>query len=99
MHSVILNGKNYISSRRAAKLCTYTTDYVGQLCRSGKLDCTRVGRVWYVTEESVLKHKQNADESFAATRKFDSIKPLKEVEAKKIPESWSEVRQTNALHH
>ncbi len=38
----------------------YAQDYIGQLCRSGKLDCTMVGRSWFVTEESLLSHRENA---------------------------------------
>ena len=56
--SVLLEGKIYISSRRAAEISHYTTDYVGQLCRAGKVDCRVVGRVWFVTEESVLTHQK-----------------------------------------
>jgi len=56
--SVLLDGKIYISSRRAAEISHYTTDYVGQLCRSGKVDCRIVGRAWFVTEESVLAHQK-----------------------------------------
>ena len=56
--SVLLEGKIYISSRRAAEISHYTTDYVGQLCRSGKVDCRIVGRAWFVTEESILAHQK-----------------------------------------
>ncbi len=58
--SIILEGKIYISARRAAKIINYAQDYIGQLCRSGKLDCKMVGRSWFVTEESLLSHRENA---------------------------------------
>lgn len=61
--SIILQGKTYISARRAALLINYAQDYVGQLCRAGKLDCTMVGRSWFVTEESLLAHRENAIDS------------------------------------
>jgi hypothetical protein len=62
METITLNGKVYIASRLAAKLAGYAQDYVGQLCRMQKLDATRVGRVWYVTEESILNHKKTAEQ-------------------------------------
>ena len=60
--SLILEGKNYISARRAHEVTGYTSDYIGQLCRGGKLDCKMVGRGWFVTEDSIVKHKiSNSD--------------------------------------
>jgi hypothetical protein len=58
--SVILEGKIYISAKRAAKIINYAQDYIGQLCRSGKLDCKMIGRSWFVTEESLLAHRADA---------------------------------------
>ncbi len=55
-HNYISQGNNYISSKRASKISDYSSDYVGQLCREGKLDCKRVGHVWFVTEESLRAH-------------------------------------------
>ena len=49
-------GKKYISTRKAATLTKYAWDYVGQLCRLGKVDCRKVGKSWYVCQESILKH-------------------------------------------
>ena len=56
--SVLLEGKTYISSRRAAEIAGYSTDYVGQLCRAGKVECRVVGRAWFVTEESIIRHQK-----------------------------------------
>jgi hypothetical protein len=63
--SLIIEGKQYISARRAAEIAAYSNDYVGQLCRSGKLACRMVGRFWYVDEKSLRKHQQ---ESFKANQ-------------------------------
>ena len=54
-----LSGKKYISARRAAEITGYTSDYVGQLCRAGKIDATMVGRGWFISQESILLHKEN----------------------------------------
>ena len=53
------DGKKYISSSRAAKISGYVNDYIGQLCRDGKLDCRMVGRSWYVGLESLIQHKSS----------------------------------------
>ena len=55
--TLIIEGKQYISSRRAAEIAGYSNDYVGQLCRAGKLACRMIGRFWYVDEDSILRHK------------------------------------------
>jgi excisionase family DNA binding protein len=51
-----IQGKKYISSKRAAKLTGYAKDYIGQLARAGKIAGTRVGRAWYVDESALLNH-------------------------------------------
>lgn len=58
MDQLVLDNKKCISSKRAAQLTAYTTDYIGQLCRAEKIDGTLVGRNWYVNEESILNHKK-----------------------------------------
>ncbi len=50
-------GKKYVSSGRAGMLVGYTKDYVGQLARAGKLEAKVIGRNWYVSEDSIRKHK------------------------------------------
>jgi excisionase family DNA binding protein len=56
-NTVLIDGEEYISSNRAAKLVGYTKDYVGQLARAGKIKAKRVGRSWYIAESSINKHK------------------------------------------
>ena len=55
--NLILQDKNYISAKRAAEIFGYASDYIGQLCRSGKVECKMVGRSWFVTKESLVKHR------------------------------------------
>lgn len=79
--NLILEGKNYISARRAALIINYAQDYVGQLCRAGKLDCRMVGRSWFVTEESLLAHRAAAIEP----KSTEIMKVVEEkIEEKKI---------------
>lgn len=54
---LLFDGVRYVSSSRAAKLVGYTKDYVGQLCRAGKLEARFVGRSWYVSEDGIRRHK------------------------------------------
>lgn len=57
-----LGGTIYISSKRATEITGYSQDYIGQLARAGKIDAQRVAGLWYVLEESLLRHKHKADE-------------------------------------
>lgn len=54
---IFLSEKKYISARRAAEITNYTPDYIGQLCRKGKVSTTLVGRTRYVCEEEILAYK------------------------------------------
>ena len=57
MDELTLDGKTYISSKFAAKITGYAKDYVGQLCREGRVDARLVGRNWYVLEDSIREHR------------------------------------------
>ncbi|MCR4330698.1 MAG: hypothetical protein NUV49_02345 [Patescibacteria group bacterium] len=52
------NGKIYISSKRGGEITGYTHDYIGQLCRSGKVKGQLVGRTRFVDKESLLAHME-----------------------------------------
>lgn len=54
---LMLDGKTYTTSRKAAQLSEYTQDYIGQLCRAGQADSRRINGLWYVTLESLEAHK------------------------------------------
>src|SRR3989344_3487187 len=51
------DGEKYISSKQAAELANYTSDYIGQLCRGGKIKARRIGRDWFVSEENLLEYQ------------------------------------------
>lgn len=70
--ALILQDKKFISAKRAAVIFGYSSDYVGQLCREGKIECTMVGRSWFVSEESVLNHKLSSSDPKVASD--DSVK-------------------------
>ena len=58
---IVLDGKSYVPSKRAAVSCGYAQDYVGQLARSGAIDAQRVGGLWYVSMESLESYKRSSD--------------------------------------
>ena len=57
MDELTIDGKVYVSSKRAAALSGYAKDYIGQLCREGRVDSKLVGRSWYVYEPSIREHR------------------------------------------
>lgn len=80
-----IEGKTYISSKRASSLSDYAQDYIGQLCRAGLLDARRVGGLWFVTLESIENHKLNAEQQKVAQAlalsKTQSSKEAKEQDS------------------
>ena len=57
MDEILIEEKKYISSKQAAKVTGYAKDYVGQLCREGRVPARLVGRSWYVLESAVHDHR------------------------------------------
>ena len=57
MDEITIDDKIYISSKRAAGITGYAKDYVGQLCREGRVEARLIGRSWYVLEDSIRKHR------------------------------------------
>jgi len=65
MDELVIEGKKYISSKRASEITGYAKDYVGQLARLGKVPATRIGRAWYVDEVALLLHESSGVEGDA----------------------------------
>lgn len=79
MDELQISGKRFISSRRIAREHGYTSDYVGQLIRGGKIVGQKVGRAWYVEEQSF-------NDYLGADRSTSQIAPVvKEVVKADIP--------------
>lgn len=57
MDELLIGDKKYISSKRAAKATGYAKDYIGQLCREGRVPARLVGRSWYVLESAIHDHR------------------------------------------
>lgn len=60
MDELLIEDKKYISSKQAAKLTGYAKDYIGQLCREGRVPARLVGRSWYVLETAIQDHRFGA---------------------------------------
>ena len=75
MEVLTVNGKNYVKASAAARDLGYTADYVGQLCRSGKVDAILVGRSWYVCKDSIKGHKSTRYRS-TQTKSKESIQKV-----------------------
>jgi hypothetical protein len=60
-HEIEIEGRSYISSKRASELSGYAQDYIGQLARKNLIDAKRVGGLWYVSMEALLGYKQQAE--------------------------------------
>ncbi len=73
MDSLNLDGKVYVKASSIARDLGYTADYVGQLCRAGKVDAHLVGRSWYVSRDDLKSYKQDK-------RRSNAVKTKKEVE-------------------
>src|SRR3989344_5407721 len=50
---IFFNGIRYVSATQAAQNSGLNPDYVAQLCRGNKIHGRRIGRNWYVGDESL----------------------------------------------
>jgi len=76
MDTIVFDGIEYTKASAVAKKFRYTSDYVGQLCRSKKVNARLVGRTWFVNIDSVdgyrLKKKQKAEAEHSADLDIDN---------------------------
>lgn len=73
MSSVTIGGVEYLPASKLAKEHRYTTDYIGQLCRSKKVDAQLVGRTWYVNPMSLDSHKKSRYTKVISSEKITKI--------------------------
>lgn len=68
--------KDYISLKRAAEISGYSSDYLGQLIRSGKLDGKQVfsNVSWVTTEEALTQYLSKENKGvIGASRSFSDV--------------------------
>lgn len=113
METLEHEGITYVKVSALAKKYKYTTDYIGQLCRAGKVECQLVGRAWFVREDSLVDHKSDRYKQINQTEPLSKIKvfsddrdvektvvyPTLSKHAHKNFESRSGSLQSNSLHH
>ncbi len=85
MDTVVFADKKYIKASKAALASGYTADYVGQLCRKGKIDAVLLGKTWYVHEDSLNSHKQNSDRANGEVTRKDVRKQREELINQEAP--------------
>ncbi|MCE9643764.1 helix-turn-helix domain-containing protein, partial [Candidatus Parcubacteria bacterium] len=95
--SLMVDGRRYLSSKRSAELFGYSTDYVGELCRQGKVACFRKGRQWYVEEKSLFAYLETAREK-TVERKHELSRHLsRQLNKKPSPGFWSSLDVSRTL--
>ena len=95
MDSVLLEGKEYQRSALVAKKYGYTSDYIGQLSRSGKLDAKLVGRSWYVYSPSVEAYQSGRKSPDSCTSQEDSQYT---DETRSVPIHRADVHRSKSTH-
>jgi len=88
MNELTIDGKLYVSSKKASELTGYAKDYVGQLCREGHVEARMVGRSWYVLETSILAHRFGGDPHAESLNTTDSVEAEKEPVS--APNAWGQ---------
>lgn len=79
MDTVTVDGKEYVKAAKAASEAGYTSDYVGQLCRGGKISAILLGKTWYVAEGALTQHKQSRVRTNTGMVKRDLVRQKEEV--------------------
>ncbi len=75
MDELVIDEKKYVSTKRAAKETGYAKDYVGQLCREGRVPARLVGRSWYVLEAAIKDHRFGAPIQEEVRQKTSDVSP------------------------
>ncbi len=78
---LVIDGKKYISAKRASEIYGYNSDYIGQLCRENFFDAKRIGRAWFVAEDAIIHHK-NSGIKKVAEELPKHLSPIRDVAAK-----------------
>ena len=90
MDELVIDDKKYVSSKRAAKITGYAKDYIGQLCREGRVTARLVGRSGYVLESAIHDHRFGDKEDPAAPSPSAAVFSSTWGEPKYEPDAVSE---------
>jgi len=86
MDELLIDEKKYVSSKQAAKMTGYAKDYIGQLCREGRVPARLVGRSWYVLETAIQDHR------FGTADIHQNKNVKKTTSAPALAETWESPR-------
>lgn len=86
MDEILIEEKKYVSSKQAAKMTGYAKDYIGQLCREGRVPARLIGRSWYVLEAAIQDHR------FGNPVIEPAKKEKKTVESPSLVSTWESPR-------
>src|SRR3989344_1551451 len=78
---IFFNGIRYLSATQAAQNSGLNPDYVAQLCRGNKIHGRRIGRNWYVSDESLS--------SFLVSQSYQKSLRRKELARERVNEYHS----------
>lgn len=103
MDEILIEEKKYVSSKQASKVTGYAKDYIGQLCREGRVPARLVGRSWYVLESAIHDHRfgnpeeQPVSTAESATSSLQSTweSPRYETTGGEVLPSVSRIRVSN----
>jgi len=70
---IFVEGNRYVSAKRAAEITGYTSDYIGQIAREGKIRSKKIGRIRFVEEGEVKNYTLESDRKKAATENLATI--------------------------
>jgi hypothetical protein len=87
METLTLGGKQYVKATKAARDLGYAADYVGQLCRTGKIDAHLVGRTWYVNVDMLGAHRVEKKRNARVKAREYAKKSIEEARTLNIEES------------
>lgn len=76
MNEIIIDDKRYVSSKQAAEMTGYAKDYVGQLCREGRVPARLIGRSWYVLASAIQDHRFGNEEEQKSAATVDQKKSV-----------------------
>lgn len=76
-----VDGVSYLPLKEAARLSSYTRDYIARLAREGKIAATRIGRQWYVDPASLQEFVEQAELELSIRREHLRLVRQQEREA------------------
>ncbi len=58
-HEITIDGVSHISSKAAAALYGYSSDYLDQLCRANKITGRLLGHAWYIEKGAISIYRKS----------------------------------------